>query len=153
VGINTSIAIRRDGLPIISHLGPDRGGSAAEREGERHRVDMAVERPVGGAEEPRREAGLVAPEVLGPPELDRDVGGLLGGEAAEQPLRGSWRRWCLFRPRTFGPRAVNRFIETFLRDTDLTSLARCVVIVEPSRVRVRRPPLRTDTAEWTEFPN
>jgi predicted nuclease of predicted toxin-antitoxin system len=66
---------------------------------------------------------------------------------------GSHPGIVLFRPRTFGPRAVNRFIETFLRDTDLTSLARCVVIVEPSRVRVRRPPLRTDTAEWTEFPN
>ena len=66
---------------------------------------------------------------------------------------GSHPDIVLFRPRTFGPRAVNRCIETFLRDTDLTSLARCVVIVEPSRVRVRRPPLRTDTAEWTEFPN
>lgn len=58
----------------------------------------------------------------------------------------------LFRPRSFGPLAVNRFIAEFIRDAELQSLAGCVVVVDPSRVRVRRPPLKTDGPEWEEFP-
>ena len=54
----------------------------------------------------------------------------------------------LFRPRSFGPLAVNRFVEEFVRDTDLEQLARCVVVVDPSRVRVRRPPFETESDEW-----
>ncbi len=56
----------------------------------------------------------------------------------------------LFRPQTFGPLAVNRLVATFLRDTDLQHLAGCVVIVEPSRVRVRRPPLELDAEGWKD---
>jgi predicted nuclease of predicted toxin-antitoxin system len=56
----------------------------------------------------------------------------------------------LFRPRSLGPLAVTQFIEAFVRDTDLQLLTRCVVIVEPTRVRVRRPPLGTDSAEWKD---
>lgn len=58
----------------------------------------------------------------------------------------------LFRPRTFGPLAVNAFVDGFVRDTDLQLLAGCVVIVDRDRVRVRRPPFRTDTDEWIEIP-
>ena len=52
---------------------------------------------------------------------------------------GSHPGICLFRPRWRGPLAVNRFIEEFARSADLAALQRCVVVVEPSRVRVRRP--------------
>lgn len=58
----------------------------------------------------------------------------------------------LFRPRSFGPLAVNRLIEEFLAGTDLQRLSGCVVVVEPTRVRVRRPPSETDSGEWEEVP-
>ena len=58
----------------------------------------------------------------------------------------------LFRPRSFGPLAVKQFIEEFVRHTDLKLLRGCVVVVEPSRVRVRWPPLETDSEEWKEIP-
>jgi len=58
----------------------------------------------------------------------------------------------LLRPRSFGPLAVNQFVEQFVRDTDLDLLAGCVVVVDPSRIRIRRPPLQTDSDEWQEFP-
>jgi predicted nuclease of predicted toxin-antitoxin system len=45
----------------------------------------------------------------------------------------------LFRPRTFGPLAVNEFIRAFTAVTDLRDFVGCVVVVEPSRVRIRRP--------------
>ena len=53
---------------------------------------------------------------------------------------GSHAGVVLFRPRSMGPWAVNRFVLGFVKDTDLSVLAGCVVVVEPSRVRVRRPP-------------
>ncbi len=46
----------------------------------------------------------------------------------------------LFRPRSFGPVTVNRFVEEFVRSSDLRLLAGCVVVVDPTRVRVRWPP-------------
>lgn len=52
---------------------------------------------------------------------------------------GSHPGVVLFRPRSMGPLAVNRFVLGFLSDTDLPRLAGCVVIVEPNRIRVRRP--------------
>ena len=58
----------------------------------------------------------------------------------------------LFRPRSFGPLAVNRFVEGFVRDTDLDQFSGCVVVVDPSRVRVRRPPLNMNNEEWEDFP-
>ena len=56
----------------------------------------------------------------------------------------------LFRPQSMGPGSVNRFITEFVRETDLALLAGCVVVVDPTRVRIRRPPL--DTSEWEEIP-
>ncbi len=50
----------------------------------------------------------------------------------------------LFRPPTFGPLAVNAFIETFAARPDLAELARALVIVEPHRIRVRRREQRVD---------
>lgn len=52
---------------------------------------------------------------------------------------GSHPGIILFRPRTFGPLAVNQFVEKFVHTTDLEPLSGCVVVVEPSRVRVRSP--------------
>ena len=53
---------------------------------------------------------------------------------------GSHPGVVLFRPRSMGPLAVHRFVLEFVKDTDLAALAGCVVVVEPNRVRVRRPP-------------
>ena len=57
---------------------------------------------------------------------------------------GSHPGIILFRPRSFGPLAVNRFVEEFVRDTNLEPLVACVVVVDPTRVRVRRPLRETD---------
>ena len=56
----------------------------------------------------------------------------------------------LFRPRSFGPLAVNAFVEAFVREADLRLLMGCVVVVEPSRIRVRRPSLEAGSEEPTE---
>jgi predicted nuclease of predicted toxin-antitoxin system len=52
---------------------------------------------------------------------------------------GSHPGIILFRPRRFGLLNTARFVEEFVRASDLASLAGCVVVVEPSRVRVRWP--------------
>jgi predicted nuclease of predicted toxin-antitoxin system len=57
----------------------------------------------------------------------------------------------LFRPRSFGPLAVNRFVEKFVRETNLEQLYGCVVVVDPSKVRVRRPPINMNKNEWENF--
>lgn len=46
----------------------------------------------------------------------------------------------LFRPRSLGPLTVNRFIEQFLKSADLEDFPGCIIVVDPSKVRVRRPP-------------
>ena len=53
---------------------------------------------------------------------------------------GSHPGIMVFRPGRLGPLAVNRFVQEFLGRTDVRRLARCVVIVQPSRVRIRWPP-------------
>lgn len=45
----------------------------------------------------------------------------------------------VFRPTSFGPLAVNRFVEEFVRAAKLEDLAGCLVIVEPGRMRIRHP--------------
>ena len=45
----------------------------------------------------------------------------------------------LFRPRSLGPLTVNRFIEAFLKSADLEDFPGSIIIVDPSKVRVRRP--------------
>lgn len=52
---------------------------------------------------------------------------------------GSHSGIVLFRPASFGPLSVNRFVERFVRSTDLSGLRGCVAVVEPHGVRVRRP--------------
>jgi predicted nuclease of predicted toxin-antitoxin system len=45
----------------------------------------------------------------------------------------------LFRPPTYGPLTVNRLVTEFVRRVELPLLAGCVAVVEPARVRIRRP--------------
>lgn len=52
---------------------------------------------------------------------------------------GSHPGVVLFRPGSMGPLTVNRFVEEFARNTDLAILAGCVAVVDPGRIRVRRP--------------
>jgi predicted nuclease of predicted toxin-antitoxin system len=65
--------------------------------------------------------------------LDLGFGNVLGYPPGTHP------GIILFRPATFGPLAVNRFVETFVRTQSLQGLAACLVVVEPGRIRVRRP--------------
>jgi predicted nuclease of predicted toxin-antitoxin system len=58
----------------------------------------------------------------------------------------------LFRPQSMGPLTTNRFIIDFVKETDMTVFSGCTVVVDPLRVRVRRPPLNTDTLEWEDVP-
>ena len=46
----------------------------------------------------------------------------------------------VFRLSRMGPGTVNAFVERFVRETDLSRLVACLVIVEEKRIRVRRPP-------------
>jgi predicted nuclease of predicted toxin-antitoxin system len=45
----------------------------------------------------------------------------------------------LFRPQSMGPLTVNDLVLEFVSSVDLSGFRGCVVIVEPTRVRVRRP--------------
>jgi predicted nuclease of predicted toxin-antitoxin system len=56
---------------------------------------------------------------------------------------GSHPGIVLFRPSSFGPLSVNRFIAEFVRSTDLDGLVSCVAIVDAARIRVRSPQKRT----------
>jgi predicted nuclease of predicted toxin-antitoxin system len=60
---------------------------------------------------------------------------------------GSHPGIILFRLRSLGPLTVNQFVEVFVRDTNLDSLAGCVVVVDPPRLRVRAPTLDTEEGE------
>lgn len=53
---------------------------------------------------------------------------------------GSHPGIVLFRPRSLGPLTVNAFIEEFVRGSNLQDLVGCLAVVEPLRVRIRRPP-------------
>jgi predicted nuclease of predicted toxin-antitoxin system len=52
---------------------------------------------------------------------------------------GSHPGIILFRPLSLGPLWVNRFIADFMQSAHLGTLAGCIAIVEPGRVRVRCP--------------
>lgn len=64
---------------------------------------------------------------------------------------GTHPRVILFRSRNMGPLAVNPFVIRFVQVVDLARLSRCLAVVEPGRVRVRRPPLDTQSMEWEEI--
>jgi predicted nuclease of predicted toxin-antitoxin system len=53
---------------------------------------------------------------------------------------GSHPGIVLLRPATLGPGSVSRFVADLVRSRALEELEGCLVIVEPGRVRVRRPP-------------
>lgn len=65
---------------------------------------------------------------------------------------GSHPGIVLFRPRSFGPLAVSKFVERFVKETNLEELAGCLTIVEPHRVRIRRPPVDRLVEGWTDIP-
>ncbi len=52
---------------------------------------------------------------------------------------GSHPGIILFRPSSFGPLSVNKFITQFIRSTDLNGLVSSVAIVDAARVRIRSP--------------
>lgn len=52
---------------------------------------------------------------------------------------GSHPGIVLFRPRSLGPVTVIEFVKQFAGGFDLSQIDGCVVVVEPLRVRVRRP--------------
>lgn len=52
---------------------------------------------------------------------------------------GSHPGIILFRPSSYGPLTVNKFIADFVGSVILEDLARCVAVVDPTRVRVRSP--------------
>jgi predicted nuclease of predicted toxin-antitoxin system len=64
---------------------------------------------------------------------------------------GSHPGVILFRPRSMGPLAVNQFVLKFSQETELTTLARCLAVVEPHRIRVRRPYLLDESLEWEDI--
>jgi len=49
-----------------------------------------------------------------------------------------------------GPLAVNEFVLKFVQDTELTELARCLAVVEPHRIRIRRPSIFDEPGDWEE---
>lgn len=63
---------------------------------------------------------------------------------------GSHPGVVLFRPRSMGPLAVNEFVLRFVRQTELAELAHCLVVVEPHRIRVRRPSIFDEPGEREE---
>ncbi len=65
--------------------------------------------------------------------LDLDFGNILKFPPGSHP------GILLFRPVGLGPLAVNRFVEDFVAKQDASALAGCLAIIEPGRVRVRRP--------------
>jgi predicted nuclease of predicted toxin-antitoxin system len=110
--------------PVLERIGHD--VETAADEGLLSKSDMEV----GTA---AREAGRV---LL---TLDVDFGDL------RKFPPGSHPGMVLFRPRSCGPLAVNAFIEKFVGETDLREFSGCLAIVEPHRVRVRRPSIRDAT--------
>ena len=64
---------------------------------------------------------------------------------------GSHPGVILFRPRSMGPSAVNQFVLKFAQQTELNELARCLAVVEPHRIRVRRPSLFDEPGDWEEI--
>ncbi len=48
----------------------------------------------------------------------------------------------LFRPTSYGPLTVNKFVVDFVRSVNLEDLTSCVAVVDPTRVRVRSPEAR-----------
>ena len=64
---------------------------------------------------------------------------------------GSHPGVILFRPRSMGPSAVNQFVLKFAQQTELSELARCLAVVEPHRIRVRRPSLFDEPGDWEEI--
>ena len=60
---------------------------------------------------------------------------------------GSHPGVVLFRPQGMGPVSVNSFILDFVKTTNLLVLAGCTVVVDPTRVRVRRPSSDANNSE------
>lgn len=52
---------------------------------------------------------------------------------------GSHPGIILFRPSSMGPISTNRFIVDFIVNSNIDLLSGCLVVVEPNKVRIRRP--------------
>lgn len=57
---------------------------------------------------------------------------------------GSHPGVILFRPSSLGPLSVNHMIGQFVENNNLQDFAGCLVVVDESRIRVRRPSSETD---------
>jgi predicted nuclease of predicted toxin-antitoxin system len=105
--------------PILSHLKHD--VTTAQEEGVLSQPDTVV------AARAKAEGRMLF-------TLDLDFGNLTKYAPGTHP------GIILFRPVSFGPTSVNRMVEAWVRTSDLDSLAGCVVVVEPQRMRIRRGP-------------
>jgi predicted nuclease of predicted toxin-antitoxin system len=50
----------------------------------------------------------------------------------------------VFRPAAFGLLAINSLVTSFASVADFASLGGCLAVVEPNRIRVRRPPAQDE---------
>ena len=105
--------------PALAAFGIE--ASTAADEGLLHQPDEAIEKAA------RSEARMVF-------TLDLDFGDL------RKFPPGRHCGVVLFRPRSMGPGTVTGLIEEFVRESDLNAFVGCLVVVEPGRIRVRRPP-------------
>jgi hypothetical protein len=43
-------------------------------------------------------------------------------------------------------------VTEFMRETNLVPFSGCIVVIDPTRVRIRRPPMDPDSSEWEKIP-
>lgn len=100
-----------------------------------HDVTTAADENILGQPDERIAAAARAEERI---LLTLDVG---FGDITKFPP-GTHPGILLFRPASLGPLAVNRFVEEFVRHTELGALTGCTEVVEPGKMRVRWPEAR-----------
>lgn len=97
-----------------------------------HDIDTVLDEQLGGEDDPvvvrtaNREGRMVF-------TLDRGV-----GDVRRYPP-GSHPGIMVLRPRSQDPESLLHLVDRFFQHHDLGQLRGCIVIVEPQRVRIRRP--------------